>query len=898
MIRRIAVILALALALPAPFAAAAQRNTSSLEPFLSSVKKTVLPNGLTVLTYEQKGSGVVAINTWVKAGYFHEPDEVAGMAHLFEHMFFKGSKKFPRAGQIAQELSSVGAQTNAGTIYDSTDYYFVIPREGFLRGMEIQSDALINPLFDEAELKKEAEVVIEESNRKFDNANSVAGERMLATSFVEHRIRRWRIGSNEVLRNIRRDDLLAFFNTLYRPENVIVSIAGDVTHSEAIAAAKSTFGKLPKGKLVKKGGPAEPAQKEFRYGSSSADIRQGYSVLGWHTVGVGHEDGHVLDVLGDILGSGRSSRLYRNVLAPEAAATVNAAHFSFEDVGIFAVTTSFDEKNRNEVDRRILREVARIRQHGPTAYELQLAKNRIESRSIFRLEDALGQAQMLSQAEARGGYRKIGEYLQNVNAVTEQQVKNAAAKYLTRDKLTLYHYRPTTAGEEMTRERALTLVDSVLAEKFEPPAEGPKASAEPTRISGATKAKPVQQLTLANGATLVVEERPGAPLVTAGIYFRGGRTEEHSGNAGITQLMTRAMRKGTATRSGEEIDRSIEFLGTQLGTTTREDFFGFTLQILQRNLAPGLELLADVVLNPSFPEAGVAEEKHLQRGSIKRSYDSADQRPMQLGFEALYGKHPYALPADGYPISLASIDAAELREWWNTHVNARDALIVMVGDISADAAKKLVEQAFGKLPARAESIAAVTPPPAVDARMETIEYRDRKQSAIFVAYPTVTRDHPDYPSLRLLGTVTSGLAGTFFTELRGRQSLAYTVFAGDSSRVHAGSFFAYMASDASKEEQARTALLTEIRKLASDGFTEDDVARARSSFAGSTRINLASNSARRNDYAENHFYGLGLGFTDELLTDVQKLKAEDLRAVSKKYLTGDKFVTAILRGSN
>jgi zinc protease len=129
-------------------------------------------------------------------------------------------------------------------------------------------------------------------------------------------MRRWRIGSDEVLRNIDRDDLLAFFESLYRPENIVLSIAGDVSHEEAAAIARETFGAMPRGTLAKQRGPAEPRQAEFRYGSATADMRQGYSVLGWPTVGVGHPDEVALDVLAGILGQGRSSRLFVNVVGP------------------------------------------------------------------------------------------------------------------------------------------------------------------------------------------------------------------------------------------------------------------------------------------------------------------------------------------------------------------------------------------------------------------------------------------------------------------------------------------------------------------------------------------------------------------------------------------------------
>jgi zinc protease len=877
-----------------PLAAQPTRSETAITPFLQGVRKSVLPNGLTVLIRPQPGSGVVAINTWVKAGYFHEPDEVAGMAHLFEHMFFKGSKKFPGAEQISQELSSVGGTTNAGTIYDSTNYYFVLPKEGFRRGVEIQADAIMNPLFDPEELRKEAEVVIEESNRKLDNPPAVALERMFATSFTEHRMKRWRIGSNEVLRNIQRDDLLRFFETLYRPENIIVSVAGDVTHEEALAAIRSTFGKLPRGKLVKRGGPREPEQKEFRYGQSAADIRQAYSVFGWQTAGAGHADELALDLLSDVLGTGRSSRLYRNAIGPAAASTANANHYTFEDVGIFFVQASFDEKNRAEVDRRVVQEIERIRSSGPTLYELELAKNRIEASLLLGLETVLAQSRSLASYEARGSYRDMEQRLVRLRSMTPAELQRVATKYLTVDKLTLYHYRPASAPE-MTREQALAVVRQAMETVPPAIAEVPIPAAL-APVKGAAREKPVHQVTLDNGATLLVKERPGAPIVTTSIYFPGGRVDENSSIAGITQLMTRAMRRGTSSRSAEEINQQIEFLGTQIGTIVREDYFGFSITIPQTSYRGGLQILSDIVLHPTFPDEDVREERHLQLAAIRRSLDSSASRAQQLAESALFGNHPYALPADGFPGSLQHLDSAALRNWWSSQVAGEGALIVVVGDIATADAVSAVTAAFDGLPGRTIE-RKVTAPEPPSARVALTEYRDRKQSAIMIAFPTVTPSHPDWPALRMLQNVTSGLAGTFFAELRGRRSLAYTVYARDSARVQGGSFVAYLASDSAKEEEARTALLEEIRKLSGEGVREDDVERAKRHFAGVTRIRLQTNSALASELVWNHFFGVGHDFTERLLARTGELQADDLRAAAKKYLSGEQFATGMMSGN-
>jgi zinc protease len=657
-----------------------------------------------------------------------------------------------------------------------------------------------------------------------------------------------------------------------------------------------SFGQLPRGTLDKKYGPKEPEQKEFRYGSSTADLKQAYSVLGWQTPGVGNPDELALDVLASIMGEGRSSRLYVNVVGPNSANNSIAFHFNFDDVGIFAVRSSFDPENLSEVDRRVLTEVERMRTHGPTEYELQLAKNVVESQFAFNLESVLGQAQTLSQFEARYGYEELAIQLEKLSALTTEDLQRVATKYLGNNDLTLYHYMPT-GTPELTSQQAFEMVQAATADPTEAIAEVglPEAS---KAIQEASEGIKIHQTRLSNGLTLVVKPRTGAPVVSTSIYFPGGRIDENNRNAGITQLMTRSLRKGTESRSSEAIDREIEFLGTQLGVDVQADYFGMSLDILAKNYRAGVSLLADVILNPAFESVGVEEEKYLQLGSIKRSYDSSRQRPLQLAFEALYGGHPYGLPTNGYSTSLEEIDAAEVRQWWESHVVSDGALIMVVGNIAEDEAKSILETAFATLPRRQDEREVVADPAPPEARLEVVEYRNRKQSVIVYAFPTVQRSHEDWPKLRLLSNITSGLAGTFFAELRGRRSLAYTVFATENTNANAGSFFAYLASEASKEPEARDALLGEIRRLKTDGFGDQELERAKSYFAGSTRIALQTNSAQSRDMSRNWFHKLNVEYTLETIDEVQNFSLEQMRKIAEKYFSGDQFVGAIMRGES
>src|SRR6266850_8592559 len=189
--------------------------------------KVILKNGLTVIVREQQAVPLASITTYIKAGYFDENDRISGISHVIEHMFFKGTSKRP-VGEIARETQALGGYLNAYTYYDRTVYHTEVPSENMKRALEIQADALWNSTYDAGELKKEIEVVLQENNRKLDNPDAVTSEKLYATAFQEHRMRRWRIGTPEGLRALTRDDVVSYVTNHYQPSNIILTIVGKV----------------------------------------------------------------------------------------------------------------------------------------------------------------------------------------------------------------------------------------------------------------------------------------------------------------------------------------------------------------------------------------------------------------------------------------------------------------------------------------------------------------------------------------------------------------------------------------------------------------------------------------------------------------------------------------------
>src|SRR5213592_4323063 len=223
--------------------------------------KVILHNGLTVIVREQQAVPLASITTFVKAGYFDEDDRISGISHVIEHMFFKGTQKRP-VGEIARETHGLGGYLNAHTFYDRTVYHTEVPAENMKQALEIQADALWNSVYDADELKREIEVVLQENNRKLDNPDAVTSEKLYATAFQEHRMRRWRIGTPEGLRALTRDDIVSYVKKYYRPSNVILSIAGRLDVEDAIAEVVKLYGGIADdGEAIERDhGPGEPEQ--------------------------------------------------------------------------------------------------------------------------------------------------------------------------------------------------------------------------------------------------------------------------------------------------------------------------------------------------------------------------------------------------------------------------------------------------------------------------------------------------------------------------------------------------------------------------------------------------------------------------------------------------------------
>ncbi len=848
----------------------------------SDVRRTVQENGLRVLVKENRASAVAAVVAHVHVGYFNEPDRWSGISHVIEHMLFKGTAKRPGKEQIAEEVRALGGTLNAGTYYEDTSYYIVVPSERLEAAIEIQTDMLRRSRIDSEELAKELEVIIQESKQKRDSPGALLLETMYARAYDRHRIRRWRIGEDETLRALRSEDLRAFLEETYRPENMVISVVGAVDPGTALSTVERYWGDLPRGTLRREASPEEPPRQGFRYERMRGDIQQRLLVAGFPAPPQLAPEAASLMVLDAVLADGRSSRLYRSLKEDRRLVnSVWADYEGFERMGVFTLGAEVTAEDPLSAEEELFRQVAMVAEEGAAEEDLERVKTRIESRRLYAQEEVLGIARSLSRYESLGDYRLLDAVRARMQAVTSEDVSRAAAQFLDPERATLVEYLPTSVdapdrpAEAVSRALSATLL--------------PTRSAAGRLWQGA--GEPVQTA-LPSGATLVFRPRKDLPLVALYVLFRGGRPGETVRNAGITNLLLKSSLKGTESFSAVEIASRVEGLGSGIGTSLGPDYFGFSLKILEGRVSQGVEVLREVITRPTFPADEVEKEKQAIYAEIRRQQDSMSGRAVDLFQRAMFGDQPYGLPTAGIREAVEAITPDTLREWHLRWVRGGGAVIAVAGDLSLEQASEL---AAGLTPPGAAGPPLDTGPVLMPSREEAEEV-ERQQTAAVLGFPGAPIGAPDRHALDLLVEITSGLAGRFFQAVRGENGLAYAVSSFHRSRRSAGIFATYTATSPDRETAAREILLAECRRLAEEPVAPKELADAKAAVRGEQVIHTQTFSAQAGELAMHAVYGLPLDESERYLARMESLTAEELQEAAGRHLRPEQSWLGVVRG--
>lgn len=865
------------------------------------VMKQVLPNGLTVLAQRDASAPVVAVVTHVKAGYFDEPDEWTGIAHVLEHMYFKGTPR--RApGQIARETQLAGGYINAATIYDKTVYHTVLPSAdgGLAKALDVQADALINAALDPAELARELKVIVEEAKRKLDTPPAVAMETLYRVLFTVHRMRRWRIGTEEQLLHLSAEDVRTYYRTRYTPDRVIIGIAGDVDTDRAVRMAVETYGAWDRCATEVPGSPPEPYGGRPEARVLHGDVARPMAVFGWKTVGALHADTPALDVAAAVLGSGRGARLYRALRAPGIASGASAYHYTPSDVGVFAVSL---ESETNRVDEALdlaTQLVDRLARDGPTEGELSRVRALLATQWARRFESADGRAAVLCEAEALGDHRLADHLYRRTMAVGVRDVQRVARCYLdiamAGAVLYLPHGTSSVWGDggwptalarapDGDASAAARAPPNVGSEEATPPVAGRHAAAGVRRFRGEVAQRQLP------GVDFVVRPKQGARLVSVGVHIPGLRTAETADTAGISWLLARSALRGAGGLTAERLAEAAEALGGPIVPSASADALGWWVTVQPKALRQAAALLRRVALHPHLDDGEVAVERDLLASDGRNLRDDMFRYPVQQVRREAFADHAYGLPALGVPDTVERLSIECVRDWAE-RIHRQRAVVVAVGDLSVTELLEGVAP-LGEWPADALDIAPLAAPRWGNGR--GAEDRQKAQTALAMAFSAASYGSPDRYVISVLCSLLSGLAGRLFDELRERRSLAYTVAAMPWLAARAGAVITYIATSPEREAEAREVMVAELERVSREPLARVELERARRYAAGAVEVRRQSGQAVAEELLAAWLYD-----TMEELADtpdrLRSVTAEQVQRVASEVFRESGRAEYVVRG--
>jgi zinc protease len=853
--------------------------------------KTTLKNGLKIIVEENHASHVVAAQVWVDVGSADEIGPDAGLAHVHEHMLFKGTEK-RKVGEIAADVEAAGGDINAWTSYDQTVYHVTIASREVDVALDILADAVQHSTFDADELARELEVVLEELRRGNDTPSRVASEMLFKTAYSTHPYQRPVIGYVETVSKFTRDQILAFYRRWYQPKNMCLVVVGDVSPEAVVKRAEALFDTNLNGGAGRVARPNEPSQRTLRTIKKAQDIQETHLSFAWHGTPLRHEDTPALDLLSVMLGSGESSRLYRHVKR-EAELVNDCYAFSYtpQDPGLMVVGAQVHGAKIEDAFRALLNETLRLRFEEPDVGELEKARTMVMADAVYQKETVQGIARKLGYFELVAGTTDFeDEYYARIKAVTPADVRRVAQTYLDPKNMSVATLMPTAQEAAMAEPEVERIVREVESEL--------ERAHAPGRIQ--LGREQVAKVRLRNGATLLVREDNSVPLVSVRAAAIGGLLAESERNSGVSHLAGELIVRGTESFSAEQIIEETDRMAGSLGGLAGRYSLGLRGDFLRETWDRGFELFASCLLEPTFEVEELEKERRTQIEDIAARQDSLSSVAFDLFSATLYDAHPYRLPVLGTKESVEKLTREDVLATFRDQLRPDQLTIAVVGAVDVARTVDMVERRVGDARPHADAKKVVRPAlsSAPDAPRTAKLVREKEQAHLVMGFLGVSMGDERKYALDVLSSVLGGQSGRLFLELRDKQSLAYSVSAITLEGLDPGYFVVYMGTSPDKLETAERGIRAELKKVLDQDVTAIELDRAKRYLIGSHEIGLQRASARCGTMALNEAYGIGYDDYAKYADRIAAVTAPRVREVAKEIIRLDVAVRSIVAAAD
>jgi zinc protease len=882
-------------------------------------EKYVLPNGLTVIVSEDHSDPVVHVDVTYHVGSAREEIGKSGFAHFFEHMMFQGSDNVADKEHF-RIITEAGGTLNGSTNTDRTNYYETVPSNQWEKMLWLESDRM-GFLLDAVTQKKfeiQRSTVKNERGQNYDNRPYGLAREVTAKALYPygHPYSWLTIGYVEDLNRVNVNDLKNFFLRWYGPNNATLTVAGDVNTKEVIEKAEKYFGSIPRGPEVK---PVQLDPVELKK-TNYVSYVDNYAKLPmlqitYPTVPDFSEDMAPLDCLAEVLGQGRTSFLYQNLVKPQKALQASAYSNLDELAGTFTFTViPLPGAKLSDMEKLVNAALQDFEKKGVTDDDIEKFKNTFESRTINRLASVSGKASQLAAFQTyTGNPNMIGKILEMYQKVTKADVVRVYNKYIKNKPAVVLSVLPKGKEDLIAAADNFTIDSSHYVRpdygysglKYNKPKDNFDRSKMPA--SGANPVVKVPDFwkkKLSNGVTAIGVENNEIPVVNVNVYLKGGNILEQKdlSKAGLTNLFTSMMSEDTKDRSSEEINLALEKLGSSINVYNSTDAIIFSVQSLSKNLSKTLDILKERMLRPKFTEETFNRLKRQTIEGIKNSKSQASSVANVVFDKINYGENNILGVADrGTEETVKNITLKDIQDYYDQYISSNGAQVVVVGNVKE---KEVLPQLsfLDQLPKKVVDLPSVPAAPGVEkTKIYVVNIPNAAQTEFRVGYVTNLKYDAtgDYYKANLSNyNLGGGFNSRLNIKLREDKGWTYGARSGFAGNKYTGTFAFSSGIRANATDSALAALLADLKEYNSKGPDDTEVAFMKSSIGQSDARNYETGGQKAAFLSRMLIYNLPANFVDQQTKILNNISPKEIGSLAKKYYDINKMNILLVGDKN
>ena len=861
----------------------------------AGITETRLPNGLRVLTKEVHSAPVVSFGVWYKVGSRNEHTGITGISHLLEHMMFKGTRRY-RVGEIARTLFLNGASFNANTFYDWTSYFETLASDRLELAVRIESDRMANSRITKVDLESEMTVVRSELEGGENDPEALLRQAVTAAAFQAHPYHWPVIGWRSDVEHMPREALWRHYRTYYGPNNATVVIVGDFETEHALELIGKNFGPLDPIPTPPRVYTTEPDQRGERRVTVNQAGALPIVMLAYKAPAATSPDFYALDVLGTVLGEGRTGRLYQALVETELASSVDAAAPSLHDPFlVFVTATAQPGVPAAKLEAALVDEIERMRTTPITAEELARAIRQIESSFVYQTESVTAQGREIGYWAMVDDWRYLTTYLERIRALTPAAIQPVADRYFQADTRTVGHFVPTLGG-------AFTVPPpQEAAARVERPGRGARAIPIPSGSVMPPVDRHITHFSLANGVTVVVQENPASPTLALRASLPAGLVLEPADRTGVASLTAAMLSRGTEHRSALEIATLLEDVGASLSAVAESLATMVSGRAESRDFDRLMDLFAETLQRPMFPSAELGRLKGQALAQLAQARDDPESVAERAFGRAIYPPgHPLRPPTfDEAEQAIGRITRDDLVGFHGRHYGADRLIMVIAGNVSADGVHAAVEARLGAWSRKPEA----GPAPALDVPLQAepleilIPIPDKSQTATQWGHAGgLRRNDPDFYAAQVMNLVLGGggaLNSRLGKVIRDELGLAYTVGSFFDANLYPGPLEIVLGTNPANARKAAEALVREVRRLRDRGITPRERDEAVAYLTGRFPLRLETNTGMADVLWAMEFYRLGADYLDRYGDFYRAVTVDQANQAARTHLHPDRATLVI-----